>query len=255
MFSARQLVTKVCVVFQGECNAAYPGRVEGEPTRRGRCPVPCSQVCLAGWLCCLVHLSVSIHLSIRPSARLPVSWLSFSHGLILCISLSMSVCLSVCLCGWVRACMSLSLTVSICLYLSKSTYVSFSLSPCHSVSLSLCLSVTLSPLSLCLSVTLCSLSLCLSVTLCLCPSVTLSLCLCHSVTLCLCPSVTLSLCLSVVPVSFSLSVSASILFCLSFPCPSDVVSLVPLLQCVCSLLQGGLAGEGRVWECRHQPRG
>ena len=78
-------------------------------------------------------------------------------SLCLCLSVSVSLCLSLCLCDYLSVCLSLSLSLSVCLSLP----LSFCLSVSICLSLSLCLSVSV---SVCLSL---SVSLSLSLSLCL----------------------------------------------------------------------------------------
>ena len=147
----------------------------------------------------------------------------------MCISLSFSMPLSLCLCAsqlfcssvsifmsfWLPAspslCFCVSASLSLCLTVSASLFFSVSLPFAHTFNLSGCFTVSLSP---CLfSLFLC---LCLSLSLALCLSLSVSLCLLAS----LCLSVRVSLFLSVVHAVWFLCISVSLdSFCFSIALP------------------------------------
>ena len=165
------------------------------------CVSVCLVVCgvdLCVWLLCRC-LSVSLRLS--PSVCL---CLSLSVAVCLCLSLSVSVC----------RCLSLSVAVCRCLTLSDSVWL------CLTLSDSVCLCLSLSVfVCLCLS---------LSVSVCLCLSLSVSVCLSLSVSL----SVSVSVCLRL---SMSVSVSVCLCLCLSLSvCPNNFgVLYFSVLWCMC----------------------
>ena len=92
----------------------------------------------------VIHLIFSLFLSVSLCLCLSVC-LSVSVSLCLCISQLLCLSLSLCLCLCVFLCLCLSVGLSVGLSLCLSVSLSLSLSVCLSVSISLSLSVSLSP--------------------------------------------------------------------------------------------------------------